>query len=521
LVKRACLEDKQAYLCGMQPTNNQTVPVAEHQQVLAENADLKSRIAWFERQMFGVKSERYVPINTDQLSLFDALEAKEAQADKEIAAHKRKAPEDKSKHQGRMAIPASLPRVDEIIEPEEDTTDMKRIGEDMTEVLEYTPVRLWVRRTIRPRYARTEAQQAQVEAKAEELGQKPVGQIVQALAPDVAFPRMKAGVSLMAHILISKYVDHLPLYRIIAQLMRHGIKIPDATVGEWVKVAANYLELLYQAYEKKIFDSFYLQIDETTLKVLEDGKGKCHLGYLWVLFDPVRKLPFFYYQTGRDHLIPKEKLRHFVGHLQCDGYTVYETLQKSLPRIQLVNCLAHIRRGFFDAQDNDHKRATTALNIIKELYKIEAEARDQQMTHEQRFHLRQEKAKPIFDEMGRWLLLEFQNVLPQSAIGKAIAYALRRWENMKRYLTDGKIEIDNNLVENVIRPVAIGRKNYLFAGSHEAAQRSAMLYTFFADCKHHDINPETWLLDVLNRMHKHPFKKIEELFPHNWKNSYA
>jgi transposase len=510
-----------AYLCVMQITDNQTVPLEVHQEVLAKVADLEGRIAWFERQLFGVKSERFVPDIPGQLTL-DFGDPGQAQALAEsikqiIAAHERTKVPVASTHQGRLAIPAGLPRVEEVVEPAGNLEGLVRIGEDISEVLEYTPGRIWVRRTVRPRYARPEAMQRQSGAEADAAGQNPPPQIIQAPIPDGPFPRFKAAVSLMVHILISKYVDHLPLYRIHNQFARHGLKIPDSTMGEWTKAAIDHLLPLYKLYEKLVFLAAYLQMDETTIKVLEDGKGKCHLGYIWAVFDPVDKLPFFFYQTGRDHKGAKEKLERFVGTLQCDGYSVYETLDKKILRLVLLNCMAHIRREFFEARDNDQARADTALTLIKCLYIIEKKARDQQMDHQQRLELRQKESLEIFDTLGEWLKNEYPKVLPSSKIGKAIAYATNRWDNMRRYLYDGTLEIDNNLVENIIRPIAIGRKNYLFAGSHDAAQRTAMIYTFFAACKHHDINPEIWLNDVLNRVYKHPINKLHELLPQFWK----
>lgn len=500
--------------------------LGSYQQVLAEVAELKARLAWFERQIFGAKSERFVPDVPGQLPLnfgstatpgiLEAVIA-EQQEQRQIAAHERSVAKPKSAHQGRTELPGHLVRIEEVIEPEEKLDGLKRIGEDVTEVLEYEVGKMWVRRIVRPRYVRPQAVQEQLEQQAEENGAPLPAAVLQAPAPDRPFPRYKAGLSMMVYLLIAKFVDHLPLYRISKQFARQGVKIPDSTLGQWVQAAADALLPLYEAYEKLLFKTPYLQMDETRLKVLEEGqKGKCHLGWLWAVFDPVNKRPFFFYQKGRDHKGPKERLEHFAGVLQCDGYSVYETLNNKLANIVLVNCLAHIRREFFEARANDQKRADQALAIIGALYAIEEQARTQQFDHQQRLQLRIEKAKPIADAFGQWISDQYQQVLPQSKIGKAFKYAINRWKNMHLYLTDGQLEIDNNLVENIIRPAAIGRKNYLFAGSHDAAKRIAMLYTFFAACKHNDINPEVWLLDVLNRIHLHPINRIEELFPHNW-----
>ncbi len=241
------------------------------------------------------------------------------------------------------------------------------------------------------------------------------------------------------------------------------------------------------------------------------------MGYLWAAFDPVRKLPFFFYEKGRGHKGPLALLDDFVGTLQCDGYSAYETLDKKVSGLRLLGCMAHIRRKFFEAKGNDEKRAQQALAFIRHLYAVEEEARLLGLTHAERLELRQKNAKPVFDTLGNWIKEEYQKVLPASAIGKALAYAIRRWDYMAHYLTDGSLEIDNNLVENSIRPAAIGRKNYLFAGNHESAQRIAVLYTLLSACKQHGVNPEAWLTDVLNRMYKHPVNRLEELLPQNWK----
>ena len=505
----------------MQDADKQIVPLADYKKLETEVEGLKQRIAWFERQLFGQKSERFVPTEELPGQLMLAFDPEHTQAVDEsvrqvIEAHERKVPEKKENaHQGRLPIPASIPRIEEVIEPEEDTSGMKRIGADVTEVLEYDPGKVWVRRIVRPKYARVETN--------EEADQS---QIVQAPAKDLPFGRSKAGVSLIVHILISKFVEHLPLHRLIARFARSGIKVPPATIGNWVKTGVEPLMILYEAYQKIIFGSWYLQMDETRLRVLEEGKslprtrsvgGKTHLGFIWAVFDPIHKLPFFFYQTGRDHHGPKKILERFAGVLQCDGFSVYETLNKKLDTLALMNCMAHIRREFFNAQSNDAQRAQVALTFIKLLYEVEDKARKLGLSPEERLELRLKESKHIFDTFGEWLQTEYNRVTPASTIGQAIKYALNRWKNMQLFFANGNIEIDNNLVENIIRPVAIGRKNYLFAGSHEAAQRTAMIYTFFAACKHQGIDPEIWLTDVLNRIHDLKVSQLHELMPQNWK----
>lgn len=511
----------QLYIYGMQGSDTPMVPLADFQKLEAEHAalkahlqaqldELKRRLQEMQKLLFGVKSERFVSTTTitpGQLQLeFEGL-TEIVQAHKQlVAAHERAVKVEPSKHQGRLPIPAHLERVEEVLEPAEDTTGLLHIGDEVTETLEYQPGKLWVRRTVRRKYARPTV------ASGDETAA-----VIVAPMPEQAFPRLKAGVSLLTYLLISKFTDHLPLYRLRQILARQGVEIPESTLGEWVKVAIERLDLLYRVYQRYFLTASYLQMDETTLRVLEESKkGKAHLGYIWVLYDPIHRLPFYTYLPGRSHHGPKKLLTLFRGVLQSDGYSVYEVLDATLPDITLANCWAHARREFFEAKANDAARSTVALTAIQALYAVEASARDQQLTAEARRTLRQEKSKPVLDELFRYLEAELPKVLPKSAIGGAIAYTLKRRENLARYLDDGRLEIDNNLVENAIRPIAVGRKNYLFAGNHEAAQRNAMMYTFLTACKHHGVDPHQWLEDVLSRIHNQSIQALDEFFPQNW-----
>lgn len=491
------------------------VSQAENERFRSEVAELRAQNEWLRQQIFGRKSERFVPQAPPapgQLRFeFEGAEvAAEAgqTVSQMVAAHERKKPAaEKRPHPGREAIPAHLRRDDVVLEPEGDTTGMVCIGQDVTEVLEYKPGELYVRRTIRPRYARPGSAQRE--------GESP---IVQAPAPQNPLGRSIAGASLVAHIMRSKYVEHLPLHRLIQRFSRQGLKVRPQTIGGWVKRGGDLLLILYQAYEKWLFDTTYLQMDETKIKILQEAKGKCHLGYYWAVFDPVRRAAYFHYHPGRDHGLPLKLLDDFRGVLQCDGYGAYEAVQKRRPgKIFLANCLAHIRREFFEAKGNDQKRAAEALALIQKMYKVEELARDAKLDAEGRLALRREKLRPLFEQFKTWLDANITATTPSSPIGKAIAYALNRWPNMQVILEDGRVEIDNNLVENAIRPIAIGRKNYLFAGSHDAAKRAAAIYTFFAACKQHNVEPEAWLTDVLNRIGDTKITQLHTLFPQNWK----
>ena len=220
----------------------------------------------------------------------------------------------------------------------------------------------------------------------------------------------------------------------------------------------------------------------------------------------------FDYQKTRSREGPNEMLKNFKGHLQTDGYNAYTNLDMKA-NIILLACLAHARRKFEHAKDNDYDRATHALKLIQSLYEIEHKARVNELNYEQIKNIRQEKALPVLQDMEVWLKQEIYNILPQSAIGKAFSYTLNMWERLKRYTEDGRFQIDNNLIENSIRPVALGRKNYLFAGSHDAAQQAAMMYSLVATCKINAIEPYNWLKNTISLISDYPAKNLQKLLP--------
>jgi hypothetical protein len=274
---------------------------------------------------------------------------------------------------------------------------------------------------------------------------------------------------------------------------------------------------LYDALVKLILGSDYVHADESPIKVLDkDKKGKTHRGYFWVYHNSIERLVLFDYRQGRGREGPMEILKDFKGHLQTDGYAVYD-LFKDTENIKVLHCMAHARRMFFEAKDNDLSRATHAMEEIRKLYDIERRAKENNLDTKQILQLRQRESVPVLEALGQWMKEQYLQTLPKSAIGKALAYSIERWNELMMYTGDGKLNIDNNPVENSIRPVAVGRKNYLFAGSHEAAQRSAMLYSLMSTCKLQGINPSLYLKDVLQRISNHPINKINELLPQNWK----
>ena len=255
--------------------------------------------------------------------------------------------------------------------------------------------------------------------------------------------------------------------------------------------------------------------DETPIPVLtEDKPGSVHKGYLWVYYSPLHRLVLFDYRKGRGREGPAELLKDYHGTLQTDGYQVYDTFEKP-GQITLAACMAHARRYFDQALNNDPDRARHVLSLMQKLYDVERLAREAEMDFENRKQLRQQKSSPVINELESWLQMNINNVLPQSAIGKAISYTVGLWPRLKRYLDDGRYEIDNNLIENSIRPVALGRKNYLFAGSHEGAERTAMMYSFIGTCKLNNVEPFFWLEHVLKNISEHKANRLAELFPNS------
>ena len=478
-----------------------------------EIAFLKQELAQMKKIIFGSRNERFMPAHTNgpqQLSL--NVEAEEIAAVKITDAKKIsytkliKEVTPAKLHPGRNPLPEHLERREQIIEPADDTTLLKKIGEEITEELEYEPGKLFVNKIVRPKYA------------------KPGGEGV-LIAPMIERPLPKAiaGPGLLAQIIIDKYVDHLPLHRQMERFKRDDVNIAYSTLTDMVSGTCALITPLYEALKNYTLRLDYLHADETPIKVLDkDKKGQAslsgrqaHRGYFWVYHSSVEKLVLFDYQHGRGREGPQQILENFKGFLQTDGYSVYNFF-KEKEDVTVLHCMAHARRMFYEAQGNDASRAAYALEQFAKLYAIERSIKDEQLNHEQVLQLRQQQAVPILEKFGKWMKEQYLHTLPKSTIGKALGYSIERWNELSIYATDGKLNIDNNPVENSIRPVAIGRKNYLFAGSHEAAQRSAMLYSLLGTCKLHGINPFIWLRETLRRIATHPINKIEELLPQHF-----
>lgn len=468
-------------------------------------ASLKHQLDNLQKLIFGSKHERFVPAGNHPSQLILDIQAEAVAAVKITDVKKieytrvNKEVTITQPHPGRHKLPEHLQRKEIIIAPQENTDGLKKIGEEITEELEYEPGKLFVNRYIRPKYAKPDNE----------------GVII-APMPERPLPKAIAGAGLLTQIVIDKYVDHLPLYRQMERFKREGVNMPYSTLSHWVSSTCALITPLYNAHKKTILQSSYLHADESPIKVLDkEKKGETHRGYYWVYQNSIDGLVLFDYQPGRGREGPQAMLKYFKGHLQTDGYVVYDFF-KQTEDITLLHCMAHARRKFYDAMQNDKHRAEIALQQIGKLYDIERKAKQQQLNAEEVVRLRQAQALPILQQLGGWMKEQYVTTLPKSPIGQALGYSIQRWDELMIYAGDGKLNIDNNPVENSIRPIALGRKNYLFAGSHEAAQRSAMLYSLLGTCKLHGINPFVWLRNVLQRIATHPINKIEELLPHKW-----
>ena len=461
----------------------------------ARVSDLNNQLEQLKKMIFGRSNERFVPdtVHPDQLNIFGQIStAAPSTATEEISYKRSKA----KPHPGRNELPKHLPVTATIIEPENVSEDMIKIGEQITETVEYTPASLTIKRIIRPKYAHPQSDLITIAA-----------------LPDRSMPKCMAEPSLVAYLIMRKFVEHMPFYRQLAQLKRdYKWILAPSTLCNWFAQVCKLLDLLYAELRKQILQSTYLQADESPISVLDRDKPQStHQGYQWVYHSPEKRLILFDYRKGRGKAGPKEILQNYKGILQCDGWQVYDKIAQRYMDIILAGCLAHVRRKFYEAIDNDSGRAQHALNIIKQIYLHERIAKEQ----EDRKAYRDQHMAPLLVALKEWADQQAIQVLPQSPIAKAIGYFIKQYHKLETIFQDGRIELDNNLIENKIRPLALGRKNYLFAGSHQGAQRIAMMYSFFASCKANDVNPYKWLKYTLSNIHKAKISELHKFLPNN------
>lgn len=483
-----------------------------YEQAQTQIASLTHELARLKKLLFSSKHERFITDIAQGQPVQGRLELNEevmaaCSITPEIRIVRKAVPAEvvtpRKDHPGRMKLPAHLRREVILLEPDKEVSGLGRLGFEVTEVLEYTPGELYVKQYLRPVYVQPVTLSETV--------------FITASLPSRILEKCMAGEGLLAQMVVDKYLDHLPLHRQLQRFERLGVTIAQSTSNDWMRSVLNSLTGLYELHKKQVLASEYLHADETTIRVQDEKKkGKTHLGYYWAYHNSEKDGVLFDYRPGRGREGPTEMLKDFRGYLQTDGYGVYDDFDKR-PGITLLHCMAHARRKFTEAGDSDKVRAGYVLEKMQLLYSVERRIREEKLAAEQVVKLRQEASIPVLKELKEWMAAQVSEVIPKSPIGQAISYSLSRWDKLSLYTREARLQIDNNAVERAIRPIALGRKNYLFAGSHDAAQRAAMVYSLFATCKLHDIDPYTWLKEALERMHKYTTSNMHELLPQNWK----
>lgn len=487
-----------------------------------EIARLLDTLAYLRKKQFGQMSEKRLPLDPAQLTLFDQKEMTEEE--KAALAHDvEKAEETITFSVTRKAKPSRKPLddsklpVQEIHIYPEGTTDgdgnlkpeYVEIGTEESRTLETVPASVYIKNTIRHKVIL----RSDVESKLPEERE-----ILIAPLPLQPVFRCLAGASTLTDIIIGKFMYHLPFYRQIQQYKEAGIVISDSTMGEWYEAAVERLKLLYDLHRKRILQSEYIQVDESVVPVIDNEKHKARKGYEWCVRDGLTGDVMFYYDGGsRGGKVARELLGSYKGNAQTDGYEGYDQFEP-LEGITMYGCWAHARRKFVDALETDRKHATEAIVYIRKLYEVESKADEAKLSPEERKAKRQEISYPAIRVFEKWMLDTYPTVLPKSKIGMAISYTYTLLPRLSRYVNDGRINIDNNLIENAIRPLALGRKNWLFCGNDASAYRAAIVYSFISTCKNAGIEPRIWMEDVLTKIpyYLRDGKDLSELLPRRW-----
>ena len=480
---------------------------------LARNERLEYLISQLQRIQFGRKSEKLDP---DQLNLaLDDIDTAIAEvfAEEEKADPKARKTGAAERRAARPSLPDHLPQVEVVIEPESTACPccggaMHRIGEDCSKRLDVIPAQYRVLVTRRPKYACRACE----------------GAIVQASAPARLIEGGLPTEQLVAQVIVAKYADHSPLYRQCQAMARQGIVIDRSTLASWVGFAAAELKPVWRCIRDNLLSSTKLFVDETEAPVLDPGRGRTKTGYFWAIARDDRPwgskdppVVVYIYAPGRGAKHVATMLEDFTGILQTDGYQAYKTLVRQYNNaIALAHCWAHVRRKFFDiSKKSPAPIADQALNTIAQFYKVEAEVRGQ--SAESRRAVRQEKTRPLAEGFKEWCLGRLNEVSGKSNIAEALRYVLSHWEGLTRFLDDGRIEIDSNTVERSIRPIALNRKNALFAGHDAGAENWALLASLIENCKLNDVNPAAYLADVLTKLvNNWPNSRLAELTPWAW-----
>jgi len=473
----------------------------------AEIVILKEELAWFRRQVFGAKTERFVSQNPLQYKLELDIEKKNEDEifDTEEVSYTRtkKSKNTDQKGHGRCAWPAHLRREQKVIQPDFDTTGYTKISEKVTETLQYTPPRFWVLQEVRGVYKKDDAETTEIRV-------PPL--------PLRAIEQGNVGNGVIAQLLVDKCTFHQPLYRLAKKWEASSdVHIPESNLYDWFAKGCFWFEAIRREMLKKITGSGYVQLDESTLRVkINEKKGKCHLGNMIVVHSPLDKLVVFTYRDSKDRFGPQEVLGNdFKGVLQTDCCPSYNMFASS-HQIVHAGCNAHSRRYFEETLGSDQKNATHMLELYQELFAVEKFAAQNNYDFNQRLSIRQEKSKPIIESMKTWLDNTIYEQIPKGKLGKAVAYSLNHWKQLTVFLEDGRIELSNNDIENVIRLLAMGRKNFMFAGSVQGAKNLATIYSIMATCRLNNINPYDYTLFALDQLPSIKSSEVQNLIPTTW-----
>ena len=477
-----------------------------------ENALLRQKIDLLSRRVFGCSSEK---LSAGQLQLLLELAGAEAEVKGEtpLAPEPVVVPLPRAKTERKPRLPEHLPVIEEVIDPEPVKAQPEAwrcIGQEVTEQLDYEPARFLRRRLIRRTFVhRTDKDLAPVTAP----------------LPPCLQERCLATPGLLAQVVVSKYADHLPLYRqehIFKQ--RHGVELSRQTLAGWIELVADWLKPIYGHLRTEVFKAGYVQVDETPVRYLAPGNGKTKQGYFWTANRPGGEV-IYHWETSRaaaclSNVLPVD----FTGTVQCDGYAAYDAFARQRGgTITLADCWAHARRKYFEAKGTAPRTAGWFLRQIQHLYRIEARLREKHCSPKLRAVLRQQESRPIVERIGQACvrLKQGSRHLPQSPLGKALSYTLNQWAGLQVFLTDGRVEIDNNGVENAIRPTAVGKKNWLFIGADDAGERSAVLFTISEHCRRLALNPYEYLRAVLTRLPGMTQHQTHTVTPRAWAREQA
>lgn len=492
--------------------------VASLQQSLEES---RGELTWWRqkfdalaRRLFGQKSEQ---LDAAQLQLLLAgLTQQVIEPAPPKSLLPAAAPRRERKASQRVITPESLEVVREVIEPDAvkaEPAQWKRIDEEVSRQLDFQPAKFFWRETVRPKYVR-----------ADDRSLPPVV----APAPVRVADRCLAAPGLLAHLLVSKYADHLPFYRLQTMFwQRRGVFIARQQMVLWVGQCVVLLEAIVVCLKRELQQSPYVQVDETPIRYLDpETPGKCAQGYLWTGLVPGKCVVYEWHPSRAAACLDSLLGKDFKGKLQCDGYSAYPAFARGKegtpeqPGVRLFGCWAHARRGFFEAQEQAPRVTGWILHLIGILYGWEADLRESRAGPGAREALRTSHSRMVVTRLKRALEKLQPRYLPQSPLGQAISYALNQWPTLERFLDHGEVEADNNLVENSIRPTAVGKKNWLFFGSEEAGTRNAAVLTLVQNCRMHGVNPEEYLKDVLERLPRMTNQDdLKQLTPLNWKRS--